>query len=191
MKYLKHGISNTHELFLICIKLCPMDALLLINENEYLDTGLLNSKQEMRTLIPRIAAQHTFILNKLLPEIDMHFEAVLNQDFSSHTEEINSAYLAFSQFAEMLRDHIYFEDSIVLPVLFKENWRSEEHIAAFLHKHDDFEVLIRRMLEEVTTNLKYLSALMPFRILLIKMERLRLLLEEHGRLEDLLFGGQN
>lgn len=172
---------------LICSKLYYMDALLLINENEYLDTFALSSKPEILSLIPRIAAQHTLILNKLLPEIDMHFEAVLNQDCCNQVEEINHAYLSFVQFAEMLRDHIYFEDALVLPALFKENWRSEKHIAEFLNQHDDFEVLIRRMLKEVETNLQSLRALMPYRVLLIKMERLRLLLEEHNRLEDLLF----
>lgn len=138
-------------------------------------------------LIKLIKEQHQEILQKLIPEIDLHFVAVLHSDFKNQEETIHSAYRSFSKFVTLLTDHIYMEDEIVFPKLEHSDSVMLASITNFLDKHDNFEGMLHELLSEISQTLQPLFELMPFRILLLKMERLELLLAEHGALEDKLF----
>jgi iron-sulfur cluster repair protein YtfE (RIC family) len=148
---------------------------------------LLGQPMDQAVLLERIKAQHREILHKLLPEIDMHFAAVLHNDFQNQQETIQLAHRSFGEFVTLLSDHIYMEDQIVFPELEQNDPIMRAAIASFLENHDDFEMMIHKLLIEISISLKPLQELLPFRILLLKMERLKELLAEHNSLEDLLF----
>ena len=143
-------------------------------------------KDSQTSLIDRIKEQHRLILDKLLPEIDMHFAAVSKQK-SPFDEALTEAHEAFSKFSELLIDHIYMEDYIVFPELVLEEKPLVSAIRDFVTQHDDFEAMLHELLLSASESLKPLQELLPFRILLLKMARLELLLAEHNVLEDLLF----
>jgi iron-sulfur cluster repair protein YtfE (RIC family) len=149
----------------------------------YKAEGVEDSQQ---VLFERIKDQHVLILDKLLPEIDMHFSAVLKCK-SAYDHTLKEAHASFCQFSELLRDHIYMEDYIVFPELVLEEKPMVFAIRDFVEHHDDFELMIHELLRNISESLKPLQELLPFRILLLKMARLELLLAEHNELEDLLF----
>lgn len=146
----------------------------------------LSQSVEQAFLLERIKKQHREILHKILPEIDMHFSAVIEQGNSFYSE-IMPAFEAFCRFSELLKDHIYMEENIVFPKLALEEKPNIAAIRDFILNHDDFEAMIQELLCDVRLTLEPLLELLPFRILLLKMEHLQLLLSEHNTLEELLF----
>ena len=146
----------------------------------------LSQSIEQELLLERIKKQHREILNKLLPEIDMHFSAVIEQK-NYFFSKLRSAYEAFCRFSELLKDHSYMEEHIVFPELALEEKPMIAAIRDFILNHDDFEAMIQELLLNIRFTLQPLLELLPFRILLLKMEHLQLLLSEHNTLENLLF----
>ena len=142
-------------------------------------------------LINKIQEQHQLILHKLLPEIDMHFAAVLENDDTQHQDLIREAHQAFNEFSELLTDHIYLEDEFVLPELSNNDPIILKAILDFIEKHDDFERILQDLLTQINDSLHPLKPLLSFRILLLKMERLQVLLEEHNIIEEKLFESGN
>lgn len=149
----------------------------------------LISADDKTLLINKIQEQHQLILHKLLPEIDMHFVAVLENDAFKHHDLIQEAHQAFGEFSELLADHIYMEDEFVLPELSNNDPIILKAIVEFIEKHDDFEHILQDLLTKIEHSLLPLKPLLSFRMLCLKMERLQSLLEEHNQIEDQLFAG--
>jgi len=63
----------------------------------------------------------------------------------------------------------------------------DETTMSFIQKHEDFELLLGEMIQEVQNKLTPLKDLMSLRILELKLERLNRIMEEHQVLEDYLF----
>jgi iron-sulfur cluster repair protein YtfE (RIC family) len=137
-------------------------------------------------LLKRITEQHEEILQKLMPEIDMHFAAVWKNTPQDELEKIARSYQSFQKFTRLLKDHIYFEETFLLPKL-KNKQKISTELVGFINKHDSFEAMIQNILIEIEYNLLPLRELLSFRILLLKMNRLVVLLDDHHTLEDLIF----
>jgi len=182
--YHKRGISNGESYAVLCGKQFIMEQFTYSLESNALFFEEIQNNQQV--LIERIKHQHRLILDKLLPEIDLHFTAVSKQK-SPFDETLLEAHKAFCKFSELLTDHIYMEDHIVFPELVLEEKPMVSAIRDFVEHHDNFEALIQELLNHASASLKPLQELLPFRILLLKMERLKVLLAEHNELEDLLF----
>jgi len=68
----------------------------------------LNSKPESHIeIVNQLIDQHTLVSDKLLPEIDMHFWAVMNNN-TNLEHELDHIYQIFVNYKEQLEDHFYF-----------------------------------------------------------------------------------
>lgn len=147
----------------------------------------LGHSNNIFSLVATIIEQHKEIREKMLPEIDMHFAALLIEVPSNFKDELLHAHEEFARISNLLIDHIYMEDQFVLPLFTNPSSNSAKGVTDFIENHDKFEVLIQQMLNDIRMRLKPLETHMPFRIMLLKMERLQNLLENHGDLESHLF----
>ncbi len=147
----------------------------------------LNSKPESHIeIVNQLIDQHTLVSDKLLPEIDMHFWAVMNNN-TNLEHELDHIYQIFVNYKEQLEDHFYFEEKLVFPTISKNSNAIDETTMSFIQKHEDFELLLGEMIQEVQNKLTPLKDLMSLRILELKLERLNRIMEEHQVLEDYLF----
>jgi len=137
-------------------------------------------------IIAQLKEQHANISEKLLPEIDLHFWALLKNNNLSLNQEISTIYKKFLRFQEHLNDHFFMEEIMVFPSI-QETKDLGNVIEDFINKHDNYELILAQMLIDIETKLAPISELLSLRILLLKIERLSLMLEEHQALEDNLF----
>lgn len=163
-----------------------MQNFLLTNETFSKSEELtIQNKSDVALLIK---SQHELIVEKILPEIDLHFEILFKEAPKSYSTELQYAHAEFKRIDNLLSDHIFMEDNFVLPKVLGGVKELNHTVQEFVDNHENFELLIQNMIKEFQIYLNPLQEYLPFRILLLKMERLQLLLEEHGVLEDQLFG---
>ena len=125
----------------------------------------LNSKPESNIeIVNQLIDQHTLVSDKLLPEIDMHFWAVMNNN-TNLEHELDHIYQIFVNYKEQLEDHFYFEEKLVFPTISKNSNAIDETTMSFIQKHEDFELLLGEMIQEVQNKLAPLRDLMSLRIL--------------------------
>jgi iron-sulfur cluster repair protein YtfE (RIC family) len=153
---------------------------------EQLELLSLNNFGNTKEIINQLIDQHTFMSDKLLPEIDMHFWALMRNNSTVENEKIHDIYQIFCTYKEQLEDHFYFEEVLVFPAILK-NQTLDETSASFVQKHDDFEVLLGKMISEIRKELGPLRELMSLRVLELKLERLVQIMDVHQMLEDFLF----
>lgn len=142
-------------------------------------------------IIHQLIAQHTLVREKLLPEIDMHFWSIKNNSEAKDNKSIDGVYQIFENYKAQLEDHFYFEETLVFPAILKQhcsqNCSFDEATEIFLQKHEDFESLLTKMIEDLHAKLSPLNTLMSWRMLQLKLERLVQVMENHQILEDYLF----
>jgi iron-sulfur cluster repair protein YtfE (RIC family) len=138
-------------------------------------------------IINQLIDQHTLVSDKLLPEIDMHFWALMNNNTSIDNDLIKDVYEIFISYKEQLEDHFYFEEKLVFPAFLKQSKTLDEVTLSFIQKHEDFESLLGLMITEIQSNLAPLRDLMSLRMLELKLARLVQIMEMHQILEDHLF----
>ncbi len=147
----------------------------------------LHKNSDRRSIIETIREQHGLICEKLLPEIDMHFSLVL--DATDQNAGLTLVVFAdeFATVAQWIRDHVYIEETLVLPLLSSGNFSHKHPMQEFIQKHDAFEEKIIDVLTDIQMNLSVLQELMQYRILILKLEKLVAVLEKHAELEAYLF----
>lgn len=154
---------------------------------ENLDWSISLKPKSNVEIVNQLIDQHSFVSDKLLPEIDMHFWALMNNNTRLKLELINNIYQIFVNYKEQLEDHFYFEERLVFPAMLKNAKPIDETTMSFIQKHENFEVLLGEMIQEIQEKLSPLRDLMSLRVLELKLERLAQIMEEHQVLEDYLF----
>lgn len=154
-------------------------------KNQY-DVLLDNTLQDKSSLIEQLEKQHALVINKLLPEIDLHFWSLMKNNDIVDNQIIEKIYADFINYQSHLRDHFFMEEKLVFPAILSSK-ELEKVILDFMNKHDDFETLIGKMLKDIRNQLTPLFTYMSLRILELKLQNLALIMEEHQVLEDHLF----
>lgn len=139
------------------------------------------------SLVQQLLNQHAMVSNKLLPEIDMHFWSLAKNNALMDHSEIEQVYQLFEAYKNQLEDHFYFEEIFVFPALLQEQIERRQIVLDFVQKHDDFELLMGKMIVEIQEKLTPLRGHMSLRMLEIKLTTLVKVMEEHQLLEDTLF----
>lgn len=154
--------------------------------HELNDVSFSTTQQNKSMLIEQLEKQHALVINKLLPEIDLHFWSLMKNNDVVDNQIIEKIYADFMNYQSHLRDHFYMEEKLVFPAIQASN-ELEKVILEFINRHDDFESLIDKMLMDIQNQLKPLFTFMSLRILELKLQNLVLIMEEHQVLEDHLF----
>ena len=156
------------------------------NTQTFNSTFQLVSKKKVS--LTELKEAHIFFLEKIIPEIELHFLLVSQQCSSIDKKLVESYLIKFKQFSATLRDHILMEEQYVFPFLEGKSMPTEkEVILNFLAHHDDFEKQLQYFVEELVARLSTLEDLMAYRILALKLNRLNEKLIEHSLLEECLF----
>jgi iron-sulfur cluster repair protein YtfE (RIC family) len=154
---------------------------------ENIDWSISVRPESKVEIVNQLIDQHTFVSDKLLPEIDLHFWALINNNTTLDISLIHGIYQIFVNYKEQLEDHFYFEERLVFPAFLKNTKPIDEATMSFIQKHEDFEALLGEMIQEIQEKLAPLRVLMSLRVLELKLERLTQIMEEHQVLEDYLF----
>jgi len=147
-----------------------------------------NSSLSTIEIVSELITGHELFKNKMIPEIEQHFLVLLDQADIYTTPSLTKCFKQFDVFRLNLLDHIDMEEKIVFPYLLgvrSEN--SQEVVECFINNHEDYEIQLQQMIEEINAQLTHLSSLFPFRLLILKLNSFSLKLEDHGELEDVLF----
>jgi iron-sulfur cluster repair protein YtfE (RIC family) len=156
------------------------------NTQTHNSTYHLHSKE--KASLTELKEAHIFFLEKIIPEIELHFLLVTEQCSTIDKKLVASYALKFKQFSNTLHDHILMEEKYIFPYLEGKSMPSEkEVILNFLEHHDDFEKQLQYFVEELVARLSKLKDLMAYRMLALKLNRLNEKLIEHSLLEESLF----
>lgn len=140
-----------------------------------------------QTVVQQLVRQHAMVSNKLLPEIDMHFWSLMKNNNLIEKSVIEEIYQLFMAYKSQLEDHFSFEEIFVFPAILDEKSTRKQVIQEFVEKHEDFELLLGKMIVEIQEKLSPLREHMSLRMLEIKLARLVEVMEEHQLLEETLF----
>ena len=156
------------------------------------NTQLSNSTFQLvskeKVSLTELKEAHVFFLEKIIPEIELHFLLVSQQCSPIDKKMVESYLLKFKQFSVTLHDHILMEELYVFPFLEGKSMPAvKEVILNFLAHHDDFEKQFHYFVEELVASLSNLEDLMAFRMLALKLNRLNEKLIEHSIIEENLF----
>jgi len=156
------------------------------------NTQLSNSTFQLvskeKVSLTELKEAHVFFLEKIIPEIELHFLLVSQQCSSINKKLVESYLLKFKQFSETLHDHILMEEQYVFPYLEGKSMPAEkEVILNFLTHHDDFEKQLHYFVEELVASLSNLEDLLAYRMLALKLNRLNEKLTDHSIIEENLF----
>jgi len=184
-KYRKQGIAKRKFYTVLWTKSRSMNLNQIIPEN--FDWSISVRPESNVEIVNQLIDQHTFVSDKLLPEIDLHFWALINNNTTLDISLIHGIYQIFVNYKEQLEDHFYFEERLVFPAFLKNTKPIDEATMSFIQKHEDFEALLGEMIQEIQGKLAPLRVLMSLRVLELKLERLTQIMEEHQVLEDYLF----
>jgi iron-sulfur cluster repair protein YtfE (RIC family) len=155
--------------------------------SENLESAFITKPESKVEIVNLLIEQHTLVSDKLLPEIDMHFWALMRNNTTSNSEALESIYHIFLTYKEQLEDHFYFEERLVFPSILRNVSSIDETTVSFIQKHDDFEKLLGEMIQEIHEKLNPFRDFMSLRVLELKLMRLSHLMEQHQVLEDNLF----
>lgn len=142
----------------------------------------VTSSSPMSTIV-FLQEQHRLVLDKLLPEIDLHFYLVFQNSRLEICDILRLIYEDFQEFSLLLTDHMVMEEELIFPKM-KRNESLESAALIFINKHDDFECRIQNVLQDLNERLNEVSDYMSFRMLQNKLNVLKNILEEHQELED-------
>jgi iron-sulfur cluster repair protein YtfE (RIC family) len=154
---------------------------------ESLALQFTENRANNESLVQQLLNQHAMVSNKLLPEIDMHFWSLAKNNALMDHSEIKQVYQLFEAYKNQLEDHFYFEEIFVFPALLQEQIERRQIVLDFVQKHEDFELLLGKMIVEIQEKLEPLRGHMSLRMLEIKLATLVEVMEEHQLLEDTLF----
>lgn len=154
---------------------------------EKLEWSLPQNRESNADIINQLIDQHTLVSDKLLPEIDMHFWSLMNNNTTMASHVIMDIYQVFVAYKEQLEDHFYFEEKLAFPAILTQSKSLDDPTHSFIQKHEDFELLLGKMIKEIQNNLAPLRNLMSLRMLELKLDSLVQIMEAHQDLEDYLF----
>jgi iron-sulfur cluster repair protein YtfE (RIC family) len=138
--------------------------------------------------IRELKEAHVFFLEKIIPEIELHFLTVAQQCTLSEKVRIQAYLIKFYSFTRALSDHILMEEQFIFPFLAGKSLPSEkEAVIHFIEHHEDFEQQLQALVTELVNELSELNHLMAFRMLALKLHRFNEKLLEHALLEESLF----